>query len=118
MCTSKVEKGKYLPQVLGAVINETRVAKHLSQGTASIQGDLERSHLASIENGRKRMRLNTLWKVSVALDEPLSELFRKTEEIMNTFPDNDPEKAEEAFNAWLQKRQLQKKKEEEDEDKE
>ena len=119
MCTCKVETGQYLQMVLASVINDTRVDKHLSQGTVGKQGDLERSHFASIESGRKCPRLLTLWKVSVGLDTPLSELFRKTEEIMNTFPDNDPEKAEEAFNAWMHQRQLQKEKEvdfDEDED--
>ena len=52
----------------------------MSQEVLSGLAGISRSHLAMIENGRKKANVETLWRIAAALDMPLSDLIRMVEE--------------------------------------
>lgn len=58
----------YNSKHVGVVIGRLRIKKGLSQERFSGLAGISRSHLADIENGKKIIRLDTLWKIAEALD--------------------------------------------------
>ena len=46
-----------------------------------------------IERGKKEAHVDTLWKITSALNIRLSSLFQKHEDIIETLPDEDTDKA-------------------------
>ena len=69
----------YNHRITGQVIGLLRTQRGLSQEVLSGLAGVARSHLAMIENGSKNPSVDTLWRISDALDMPLSELFRMVE---------------------------------------
>ena len=57
----------YNSKAFGNVIGQLRCEMGLSQEKLSGLAGISRSHLAMIENGRRTVRLDTLWKISEAL---------------------------------------------------
>ena len=57
----------YNSKAFGNVIGQLRSEMGLSQEKLSGLAGISRSHLAMIENGRRTVRLDTLWKISEAL---------------------------------------------------
>ena len=58
----------YNKRAFGIVIGRLRAEKQLSQEALSALAGISRSHLALLENGRKTARIDTLWRISEALD--------------------------------------------------
>lgn len=58
----------YNSKAFGIVISRLRTRKGLSQDQLSGLAGISRSHLAMIENGRKTVRLDTLWRLADALE--------------------------------------------------
>jgi len=70
----------YNRKAFGAVIGRLRMKKGLTQEKMSGLAGIARSHLADLENGKKTVRLNTLWNIAYALELRPSELIRLVEE--------------------------------------
>jgi len=65
-----------LQSVLRRLREEQRISQEVFSGLAGIS----RSHLSMIEIGAKKPNLDTLYKIALALDMPLSEILRLQEE--------------------------------------
>lgn len=61
---------------IGKAIKELREKRSLSQKDLSFTSDLDRSYIASVENGQRNISIVNLYKISKALDVTLSELFK------------------------------------------
>ena len=70
----------YNSKAFGIVIARLRVERGLSQEAASGLSGIARSHLAMLENGRKTVKLDTLWRIADTLGVRASELVRLVEE--------------------------------------
>ncbi len=70
---------KYDRRITGQIIGMLRTQKGMSQETLSGLAGIARSHLAMIENGSKNANVETLWKISGALEMRLSELMVRVE---------------------------------------
>ena len=70
----------YNSKITGQLIGILRTRRGMSQEVLSGLAGISRSHLAMIENGRKKANVETLWRIAAALDMPLSELIRMVEE--------------------------------------
>lgn len=71
-------------KAFGIVISRLRVKRGLSQEKLSALAGIARSHLVMLENGRKTVRLDTLWQIADALRIRPSELIRMVEEEADT----------------------------------
>ena len=65
---------------MGKVIRRLRKERNLSQDVLSGLADIARSHLSMIENGSIHANIETVWKISEALELKPSELFALIEE--------------------------------------
>lgn len=65
---------------VGIVIKRLRKRRGLSQEVVSGLSGIARTHLTMIENGSKNPNLDTIWRISQALDISASELIRQVEE--------------------------------------
>lgn len=80
----------YNSLIAGQVIGKLRTERGMSQEVLSGLAGIGRTHLTMIENGCKSAKVETLWKLSAALNMRLSELiFEIEEQIQN---DHLPEK--------------------------
>ena len=70
----------YNSKITGQIIGILRTRRGMSQEVLSGLAGISRSHLAMIENGRKKANVETLWRIAAALDMPLSDLIRMVEE--------------------------------------
>ena len=61
---------------VGKRIKEIREKKSISQKDLSFSADLDRSYIASEENGQRNISIVNLEKIANALDVTLSELFK------------------------------------------
>lgn len=75
----------YNSKEFGIVISRLRTKKGLSQETFSALAGIARSHLTTLENGGKTVRLDTFCRIAEALDMHPSELMKliETEEQNN-----------------------------------
>ena len=64
----------YNNKAFGVVISRLRINKGLTQEAMSGLADIARSHLVMLENGRKTVRLDTLWRIADALELSPSQL--------------------------------------------
>ena len=69
----------YNRKAFGVVIGRMRIQKGMTQESLSGLAGIARSHLAELENGRKTVKLSTLWNIAYALDLRPSELVRLVE---------------------------------------
>lgn len=67
------------PKTVGNVISEFRKKKGLSQEVLSGLAAIGRTHLSAIERGERKPTLETLYKISTALDVPMSEIVKEIE---------------------------------------
>lgn len=67
-------------EVVGTVIREIRLERHLSQEVLSGLAGMSRTHLTMIERGTKQPNLETIWRIADALDLPPSKLIRRMEQ--------------------------------------
>lgn len=70
----------YNSKAFGLVIGRLRTQKGLTQERMSGLAGIARSHLVELENGKKTVKLNTLWNIAYALGLKPSELIRLVEE--------------------------------------
>ena len=66
-------------KVVGEAIAYCRKSKNLSQEILSGLADLGRTHLSAIERGERKPTLETLYRISIALDIPMSEIVKEIE---------------------------------------
>lgn len=72
----------YNSRIIGIVVGMLRTQKGLTQEELSGLAGIARSHLAMIENGRKKANVETLWRIAEALEIRLSEMIYLVEEHM------------------------------------
>lgn len=60
------------PCLVGKVIARLRAEKGVTQEVLSGLSDIGRTHLSAIERGERRPTLETLYRISNALDMPMS----------------------------------------------
>jgi len=61
---------------VGKRIREIREAANMSQKNLAYSADIDRSYLASVENGQRNISIVNLEKISIALGVTLNELFK------------------------------------------
>lgn len=75
----------YNSKAFGIVISRMRFERGLTQEEASGLAGIARSHLVMLENGRKVVKLDTLWRIAEAYGIKASDLIRQVEkEIGNS----------------------------------
>lgn len=67
------------PKIVGNVIAEIRNNKKLSQEVVSGLADIGRTHLSAIEHGERKPTLETLYKISCALNVKMSDIIIEIE---------------------------------------
>lgn len=70
----------YDNRITGQIISELRNQRGMTQEVLSGLAAVARSHLAMIESGQVSANVDTLWRISDALDIPLSKLIAMVEE--------------------------------------
>ncbi len=68
--------------VVGRVLAQFRKKKHISQEVLSGLADIGRTHLSAIERGERKPTLETLYRLSLALDVPMSTIVAAMEAEM------------------------------------
>ena len=66
-------------KVVGEVISHFRKQKNLSQEVLSALAAIGRTHLSAIERGERKPTLETLYKISIALDVNMSDIVKEIE---------------------------------------
>lgn len=61
---------------IGSRIKELRDKANMSQKDLAYSSDLDRSYIASVENGQRNISIVNIEKISIALGVPLSEFFK------------------------------------------
>lgn len=69
-------------RVVGEAIYTCRKRKNVSQEVLSGLADIGRTHLSAIERGERKPTLETLYRISVALDMKMSDVVREIEARM------------------------------------
>ena len=67
------------PIVVGEAIARCRKAKGLSQDVLSGLSDIGRTHLSAIERGERKPTLETLYRISLALNMNMSDIVKEIE---------------------------------------
>jgi len=62
------------PVLVGSVIARFRTERALTQEVLSGLSDIGRTHLSAIERGERKPTLETLYRISNALELPMSEI--------------------------------------------
>lgn len=68
------------PKAVGKVIARFRNKKGLSQEVLSGFADIGRTHLSAIERGERKPTLETLYKISCALEVSMGEIVTEIEQ--------------------------------------
>ena len=71
------------PKIVGEVIAKYRMKKGLTQEVLSGLSDIGRTHLGAIERGERKPTLETLYRISLALDVKMSVLVMEIEKELN-----------------------------------
>lgn len=66
-------------KIVGEVIGEFRKQKGISQEVMSGLADIGRTHLSAIERGERKPTLETLYRISCALDIKMSDIIKEIE---------------------------------------
>lgn len=67
------------PKIVGDVIADFRKKKNLSQEVLSGLADIGRTHLSAIERGERKPTLETLYRISCALNVKMSTIVSEIE---------------------------------------
>lgn len=67
------------PVIVGRVIADIRKSKNLSQEVVSGLADIGRTHLSAIEHGDRKPTLETLYRISCALNIKMSDIILEIE---------------------------------------
>ncbi len=68
------------PAIVGNVIADFRKKKGISQEVLSGLADIGRTHLSAIERGERKPTLETLYRISCALDVKMSDIVKEIEQ--------------------------------------
>ena len=68
-----------IKSVIGQRIKQLRDMKQMSQKDLAYSADLDRSYIASVENGQRTSSIVNIHKIAVALGVTLKEFFDDTE---------------------------------------
>ena len=68
------------PKLVGKVIAKFRKRRNLSQEVLSGLADIGRTHLSAIEKGERKPTLETLYRISTALEVKMSEIIVEIED--------------------------------------
>lgn len=80
MCPENSAHGPQLdPVLVGKVIARFRREKGVTQEVLSGLADIGRTHLSAIENGERKPTLETLYRLSCALDTSMSAIVSEIE---------------------------------------
>lgn len=71
------------PKIVGECIAYFRKRKNVSQEVLSGLADIGRTHLSAIERGERKPTLETLYRISVALDVKMSEITLEIEKRLD-----------------------------------
>ena len=71
------------PIIVGQVIAKFRVRKGMTQDVLSGFADIARGHLAMIERGERKPTLETLYRISTALDIPMAVIVAEIEQELS-----------------------------------
>ena len=66
-------------KIVGEAITHCRKQKNISQEVLSGLANIGRTHLSAIERGERKPTLETLYKISLALDIPMSKIVLEIE---------------------------------------
>ena len=69
--------------IVGNVIADFRKKKGISQEVLSGLADIGRTHLSAIERGTRKPTLETLYRISCALDVKMSDIVKEIESRIN-----------------------------------
>ena len=61
---------------IGLRIRELRKAKGLSQEQLALKADIDRTYMASVENGKRNVSIINIEKIIIALDENFESFFK------------------------------------------
>ena len=67
------------PIAVGEAIAYCRKSRNVSQDVLSGLADIGRTHLSAIERGARKPTLETLYRISIALDMKMSEIVEEIE---------------------------------------
>lgn len=67
------------PKIVGNVIADFRKEKGISQEVISGLADIGRTHLSAIERGERKPTLETLYRISCALEVKMSDIVYEIE---------------------------------------
>ena len=67
------------PIIVGETIAHFRKSKKISQEVLSRLADIGRTHLSAIERGERKPTLETLYKISCALEVKMSDIIKEIE---------------------------------------
>lgn len=70
-------------KIVGEVIAEARKRKRISQEVISGLADIGRTHLSAIERGERKPTLETLYRISCALDIKMSDIIIEIEKRLD-----------------------------------
>ena len=66
-------------KAFGVALRKLRVSRGLTQEQLGFEANLRRTFISSLELGEKQPSLETIHKIAIALDMPLSRLILKVE---------------------------------------
>ncbi|MBE6817053.1 MAG: helix-turn-helix transcriptional regulator [Ruminococcaceae bacterium] len=69
-------------KIVGSVIADFRIKKNISQEVISGLAGIGRTHLSAIERGERKPTLETLYRISEALDIKMSDIVLEIEKRM------------------------------------
>ena len=67
------------PVAVGEAISHCRRSKKISQEVLSGLADIGRTHLSAIERGTRKPTLETLYRISIALNISMSDIVKEIE---------------------------------------
>lgn len=74
------------PKVVGEVIAKYRMEKGVTQEVLSGLSNIGRTHLSAIERGERKPTLETLYRISLALDVKMSRIVISIENELEKHP--------------------------------
>lgn len=77
------------PIIVGQVIAKFRIQKDMTQEVLSGLADIARGHLAMIERGERKPTLETLYRISNALNVPMSVITAEIEEEISKMQERE-----------------------------
>ena len=67
-------------KIVGEVLANCRKEKGISQEVLSGLADIGRTHLSAIERGERKPTMETLYRISIALNMNMSDIVKRIEE--------------------------------------